>query len=97
MKSGIHPKYFEVTGKCACGHEVKTRATVKTIHVEICSHCHPFYTGKQKLVDTAGRIDKYRRKFGKILDQKKQKEAAKKAPEPVVSAGPSSKESAAPQ
>lgn len=98
MKAGIHPKYFEITGRCACGHEIKTRATVKSIHVEICSHCHPFYTGKQKLVDTAGRIDKYRRKFGKLLDEKKQKEtAAAKTSETVVSAEPSSKEPAASQ
>ena len=65
MKAEIHPKYFETTVRCACGHEVKTSATVKDMHVEICSNCHPFYTGKQKLLDTAGRIEKFNRKYKK--------------------------------
>jgi len=65
MKAEIHPEYFETSIKCACGNEVKTRATVKDLHVEICSACHPFFTGKQKLVDTAGRIEKFNRKYGK--------------------------------
>lgn len=71
MKADIHPKYTETTIKCACGHEATVCSTVPDIHVEICSNCHPFYTGKQKLVDTAGRIDKFNRKFKKVLDQKK--------------------------
>ncbi|MBI4383581.1 MAG: 50S ribosomal protein L31 [Nitrospinae bacterium] len=65
MKEGIHPKYVEATIKCACGSEVKTRSTKTEIHVEICSNCHPFFTGKQKLVDTAGRIEKFQRKYAK--------------------------------
>jgi large subunit ribosomal protein L31 len=65
MKAEIHPEYFDTTIRCACGNEVKTRATVKNLHVEICSACHPFFTGKQKLVDTAGRIEKFNRKYGK--------------------------------
>lgn len=64
MKSGIHPKYFEATVVCACGNTVKTRSTRGDLHVEICSNCHPFYTGKQKLVDSAGRVEKYLRKYG---------------------------------
>jgi large subunit ribosomal protein L31 len=64
MKKGIHPKYELTTIKCACGSVIETRSTVKNISVEICSSCHPFFTGKQKLVDTAGRIDRFRRKYG---------------------------------
>jgi large subunit ribosomal protein L31 len=64
MKKGIHPKYFETTITCACGNVLHTRATKKDLKVEICSHCHPFYTGKQKLVDTAGRVERFQRKYG---------------------------------
>lgn len=63
MKEGIHPKYVEAKVKCGCGNEFTTRSTVEKINVEICSVCHPFYTGKQKFVDTAGRIDKFKKKF----------------------------------
>lgn len=63
MRKGIHPNYFETTIKCACGHEHNTSSTVKDIHVEICSSCHPFFTGKQKIVDTAGRVEKFKRKY----------------------------------
>jgi large subunit ribosomal protein L31 len=64
MKSGIHPKYEEVTITCGCGNVVKTRSTGGNLHVEICSACHPFYSGKQKIVDTAGRVERFRRKYG---------------------------------
>lgn len=64
MKKGIHPAYEPTTIKCACGNVIETRSTAKDIQVEICSACHPFFTGKQKLVDTAGRIDRFRRKYG---------------------------------
>ncbi len=64
MKSGIHPKYQEVTITCACGAKYPTRSTRKSIAVEICSNCHPFFTGKQKLIDTAGRVERFRRKYG---------------------------------
>lgn len=64
MKDGIHPKYEETTVKCACGNTIATRSTKKDIKVEICSKCHPFYTGKQKLVDTAGRVDRFKKRFG---------------------------------
>ena len=63
MKSGIHPKYEATKIYCACGNEIETRSTVKDIHVEICSNCHPFYTKKQKIVDTAGRVDKFKKKY----------------------------------
>ncbi|MGH9529923.1 MAG: 50S ribosomal protein L31 [Terriglobales bacterium] len=66
MKAAIHPAYNEILVKCACGHAFKTRSTHKgDIHVEICSNCHPFFTGKQKLLDTAGRVERFRRKYAK--------------------------------
>jgi len=63
MKEEIHPKYFETTITCACGNVIHTRSTVKNIRVEICSACHPFFTGKQKLVDTAGRVEKFKQRY----------------------------------
>ena len=63
MREGIHPNYEETTITCACGNVIKTRSTKKDIKVEICSKCHPFYTGKQKLVDTGGRVDRFKRRF----------------------------------
>ena len=63
MKEGIHPEYYETTITCACGNVINTRSTKKDIKVEICSKCHPFYTGKQKLVDTGGRVDRFKKRF----------------------------------
>jgi large subunit ribosomal protein L31 len=63
MKDGIHPKYTDCVITCACGNTVKTRSTKPKIAVDICSACHPFFTGKQKLVDSAGRVEKFRRKY----------------------------------
>jgi len=63
MKEKIHPKYEMTKISCACGNVIETRSTVKDIKVEICSACHPFFTGKQKLVDTAGRIERFRKKY----------------------------------
>jgi large subunit ribosomal protein L31 len=63
MKAGIHPVYEDAVIRCACGAEHKTRSTKKEIFVEICSNCHPFFTGKTKLVDTAGRVDKFKKKY----------------------------------
>ena len=65
MKKGIHPEYKETTIVCACGEAIHTRSTKQNIKVEICSKCHPFFTGKQKLVDSAGRVEKFRKKYGK--------------------------------
>ena len=64
MKEGIHPKYEKTTIRCACGEVIETSSTKKDIKVEICSKCHPFYTGKQKLVDSGGRVDKFNKRFG---------------------------------
>jgi len=63
MKKGIHPKTYETTIQCVCGHKIHTRSTVKDLRLEICSACHPFFTGKAKLVDTAGRVERFRRKY----------------------------------
>lgn len=63
MKEGIHPNYQPTTIKCACGEVIETRSTKQDIKVEICSKCHPFFTGKQKLVDAGGRVDKFKKKY----------------------------------
>ena len=65
MKKKIHPQYKETTITCACGEVIQTRSTRESIRVEICSKCHPFFTGKQKLIDTAGRVEKFRKRYGK--------------------------------
>lgn len=63
MKQGIHPEYVEATVKCACGETFKTRSTKPELRVDICSKCHPFFTGKQKFIDAGGRVDKFKKKF----------------------------------
>jgi len=65
LKPGIHPTYQRATVQCACGNSFVTRSTVPLIHVEVCAKCHPYFTGKQKLIDTAGRVERFRRKFDK--------------------------------
>ena len=65
MKADIHPDYAEITATCSCGNVIKTRSTLgEDIHLEVCSACHPFYTGKQKIVDSGGRVERFRRRFG---------------------------------
>ncbi len=72
MKKGIHPQYFPTEIRCACGNVIETRSTKDNVTVQICSSCHPFYTGKQKLVDAAGRIDRFAKKFsGKTVSSQK--------------------------
>jgi large subunit ribosomal protein L31 len=63
MKSGIHPEYGEATISCACGYKLKVRTTVGDLKVDICSHCHPFFTGTQKIVDTEGRVERFKKKY----------------------------------
>jgi len=78
MKAGIHPAYNELNVICACGHTFKTRSTHKgDIRVEICSSCHPFFTGKQKLIDTAGRVDRFEKKYARQRAEKADRLAAK--------------------
>ena len=64
MREGIHPEYFDVDVRCACGATWKTRSTKKELRLEICSNCHPFFTGKQKLIDTEGRVERFMKKHG---------------------------------
>ncbi len=64
MKTGIHPEYVTATVRCSCGNTFVTRSTMPEIHVELCSVCHPFYTGRQKLVDTGGRVERFQRRYG---------------------------------
>ncbi len=68
MKADIHPKYNEVNVTCSCGNTFTTRSTIakQALHVEVCAACHPFYTGKQKIVDTAGRVERFRQKYGNV-------------------------------
>lgn len=70
MKDKIHPEYQDCTITCACGNVIKTRSTRKDFSVEICSNCHPFFTGKQKIIDTAGRVDRFMKKYGKTMQKK---------------------------
>ena len=81
MREGIHPKYHEVEARCACGNRFKTKSTKPELHLEICAACHPFFTGKQKLIDTQGRIDRFKRKYANAPARpvKPKKEAARKA------------------
>ena len=86
MKDKIHPDYRETTIVCVCGEVIKTRSTKQNIHVELCSKCHPFFTGKQKLVDSAGRVEKFSKRYaGKVKPQVKGK--APSAPEAESAAG----------
>jgi len=79
MKAGIHPAYEEITVACACGHKFQTRSAHKgNMRVEICSNCHPFFTGKQKLIDTEGRVDRFQKKYQKVKDAAEAKAEAKK-------------------
>ncbi|MBN2000362.1 50S ribosomal protein L31 [candidate division KSB1 bacterium] len=73
MKKGIHPKYTVGKVKCACGNTFEIRSTVGDLNLEICSQCHPFFTGKQKFLDTAGRVEQFRRKYGDYSKTKKSK------------------------
>ena len=79
MKPGIHPKYMEVVVRCACGSTFKTRSTKPELHLEICNMCHPFFTGRQKLIDTEGRVERFTKRFGaqSIEAHKKAASAAK--------------------
>ena len=83
MKEGIHPEYFETNVTCGCGNTFQTRSTKKELRVDICSACHPFYTGTQKHVDAAGRIEKFQKKFAKGGYASLQKPKKKKKPAPV--------------
>jgi large subunit ribosomal protein L31 len=70
MKADIHPKYVEATSTCSCGSTFTTHSTKPTLHTELCNMCHPFYTGKQKLVDTGGRVERFERRYGRRAPKK---------------------------
>ncbi|MFB3853507.1 MAG: 50S ribosomal protein L31 [Vicinamibacterales bacterium] len=78
MKEGIHPKYYDVTVRCACGSTWKTRSTKQDLHLEICSNCHPFFTGRQKLIDTEGRVERFTKKFGAQTSESRRQAAKSK-------------------
>ncbi|MBC5823314.1 MAG: 50S ribosomal protein L31 [Candidatus Eremiobacteraeota bacterium] len=92
MKEKIHPKWYEATVVCACGNTFKTGSTLQNLHVEICSACHPFFTGKQKFVDTEGRVEKFMTKYGSVTSKRSKKAKSEsdkaKAPEPAKAAEP---------
>jgi large subunit ribosomal protein L31 len=71
MQKDIHPKYKEIVMTCSCGHEFTTRSTISkdSLHLDICSNCHPFYTGQQKMIDTAGRIDRFNKKYARFASK----------------------------
>src|SRR6266545_3945562 len=79
VKEGIHPKYHDVDARCACGATWKTRSTKPELHLEICSNCHPFFTGKQKLLDTEGRVERFMKKYGAQTSESRKQAAAAKA------------------
>ncbi len=92
MKPGIHPKYDEIEVRCACGNTFKTRSTKNELHLEICNQCHPFFTGRQKLIDTEGRVERFTKRFGaqSAATRKEAEKVAKaaKAPAPKVAKAP---------
>lgn len=73
MKEKIHPKYYQATVTCACGESFTTGSTKENIRVEICSKCHPFFTGQQKIIDTGGRVERFKRRYGSVRTRKKKK------------------------
>jgi large subunit ribosomal protein L31 len=85
MKQGIHPKYHDVTVVCACGNTFKTRSTYKSdiLRLEICSNCHPFFTGKQKLFDSAGRVERFQRKYAGLKKKGEPAPAGQSTPTPT--------------
>lgn len=82
MKQGIHPKYFDVEVRCACGNTFRTRSTKPDLHLDICSACHPFFTGRQKLIDTEGRVERFTKKFGAQTVAARKQASKKAAPAP---------------
>jgi len=90
MKTGVHPNYYVAQVICACGHEFVTRSTKKTIKLEICGNCHPFYTGKQRLLDTAGRVERFKKRFavteGKTVERKPKAQVRMKKLDTLTSA-----------
>ncbi len=78
MKQDMHPKYYEVEVRCACGATWRTRSTKEELHLEICSNCHPFFTGRQKLVDTEGRVERFTKKYGEVTVAKRRRQESER-------------------
>ncbi len=97
MRAGIHPEYHEVEARCACGATWKTRSTRKELRLEICSNCHPFFTGRQKLVDTEGRVERFTKKYGQqtVAALKARQQQARKATAKAAAPAPERAEAAA--
>jgi large subunit ribosomal protein L31 len=92
VKDGIHPKYQDVEVRCACGNTFKTRSTKPELHLEICSACHPFFTGRQKLIDTEGRVERFTKKFGTQTSE--QRKTAAKATKAAKTTAPKARKTA---
>ena len=93
MKEGIHPNYHDVEARCACGATWKTKSTKHELHLEICSHCHPFFTGRQKLLDTEGRVERFTKKFGAQTVASRKKPAVAKPGAKAATARPAAPKS----
>jgi large subunit ribosomal protein L31 len=92
VKPGIHPKYHEVEVRCACGNTFRTRSTKPELHLEICNNCHPFFTGRQKLIDTEGRVERFTKRFGaQSVEARKTAAKATKAAKTAKAAKPAPK------
>ena len=97
VKPEIHPTYYDVEARCACGATWKTRSTKKELHLEICSNCHPFFTGRQKLIDTEGRVERFTKKFGAQTVEGRKAVAAKPQAKPAAPKAPKIKAAKAPK
>ena len=97
MKEKIHPKYIECTVTCGCGNSFKTRSTVEKINIEICGKCHPFYTGKQRFIDTAGRVEKFQKRYGWTAGKEAKAAAAKAEAAASPAPAPAKSEAEAPK
>jgi large subunit ribosomal protein L31 len=97
VKPEIHPTYYDVEARCACGATWKTRSTKKELHLEICSNCHPFFTGRQKLIDTEGRVERFTKKFGAQTVEGRKAVAAKPQAKPAAPKAPRIKAAKAPK
>jgi large subunit ribosomal protein L31 len=95
VKEGIHPKYYDIEARCACGATWKTRSTKPELHLEICNNCHPFFTGRQKLIDTEGRVERFTKRFGTQTSETRKTAAKAAKAEKTAKAAAAKKKSAA--
>jgi large subunit ribosomal protein L31 len=95
VKEGIHPKYYDIEARCACGATWKTRSTKPELHLEICNNCHPFFTGRQKLIDTEGRVERFTKRFGTQTSETRKVAAKAAKAEKTAKAAAAKKKTAA--